>query len=270
MLITTPLPCATMSRAAACATMNAARTLRPSSRSRVGSSTSRKGCGRLTPALLTRMSRRSMPAKASRTASERVTSKVSARAQPPPEMISRATSSSSLGVRLTRTSSAPAAASASAVARPMPRPAPVTSALLPSRRKALSADFAGIGFQQAPCRGAGSFSPAGVKRREPCPETVGIGGIDRHASAPELLGPSGVHLLDVRALQQREFLGIALDDLLYFPRQGVPGGGTRQDCEARPPVGGQAQIALHLVEPQRQHDAERIALPVIAARLQRI
>ncbi len=85
--------------------------------------------------------------KASRTTSERVTSKGSGRALPPPQAISRATSSSSLGVRLTSTSSAPAAASASATARPMPRPAPVTSAILPSSRNALSADFAGIGFQ---------------------------------------------------------------------------------------------------------------------------
>ena len=162
-LMMTPPPCTTISRAAAWATTNAALTLSPSSRSRVGSSTSRKGCGRFSPALLTRMSRRSRPAKASRTTSDRVTSKGNGCAVPPCAAISRATSSSSLGVRLTSISSAPAAARANATARPIPRPAPVTSTVLPSRRNALSADFAGIGFQHAPCRRAGSLPPADIK-----------------------------------------------------------------------------------------------------------
>src|SRR5271169_2266332 len=35
-------------------------------------------------------------------------------------------------------------------------------------------------------------------------------------------------------------------------------------------MGGQAEIGLHLVEPQRQHGAERVALPVEATRLQRV
>src|SRR5205814_4844380 len=104
--------------------------------------------------------------------------------------------------RLTKISSAPAAASSIATARPIPRPAPVTSALLPSTRNALSADFAGIGFQQAPCRRARFFAPAAVKRPELGAEAVGIGRIDHHASACQLFGAGGVDLLDVFALQQ--------------------------------------------------------------------
>ena len=99
------------------------------------SSTSRKGCGRLTPALLTRMSRRLMSANAARIVTGSVTSKGRGLALPPADLISPATSSSSAGERLLRTSSAPAAARASATPRPSPRPAPVTSATLPSRRK---------------------------------------------------------------------------------------------------------------------------------------
>src|SRR6266404_2714984 len=271
----TPAPSATISRAAFCATMKAARTFSPSSRSRVPSSTSRKGCGRLTPALLTRMSSRPRPAIASRTASDRVTSKGSARAFPPPEAISHATSSSSLGVRLTTTSSAPAAASASATARPMPRPAPVTSAILPSRRKALSpamlsADFAGIGFQQAPNCRAGLGPPASVEIAQFDSEAVGIRRVDFHALARELLGSAGIDPFDIVTLEEGKLLGVAFDHSLYFPRQRAPRRGIGEQGEARPPMGGQAEISLHLEELQRQHDAERVALAVKGARLQRI
>src|SRR5271166_686100 len=266
----TPPSFATISRAAACATRKAALTLSPSNRSRVSSSTSRKGCGRLMPALLTRMSRRSRPAKASRTESGRVTSSTTGCALPPADLIAPATSSRSLLVRLTSTRSAPAAASASAAARPMPRPAPVTSAILPSTRNALSADFTGVGFQQVPRRGSGFFLPARVKLSEPCPEAVRVGGVDLHPPARQLLGPGCVHLLDVVALQQRIFLGIALDNLLHCAREGTPGRLIGQQREARPPMCGEAQIRLHLIELERQHDAERIALPVVIARFQRI
>ncbi len=200
MLMMTP-PWATISRAASWATIKAALTLRPSSRSSVFSSTSRNGCGRLSPALLTRMSSRSRPAKAPRTAAVSVTSKDNARALPPPLAISRATSSSWLRVRLTNTSSAPAAANANAMARPIPRPAPLTSAVLPSSRKALSADVAGIGFQKAPHLRPGLLPPAFVEIAEPCAEARGIGGVDLHAAAHELVGASSVDLLDVVALQ---------------------------------------------------------------------
>src|SRR5580700_9517879 len=250
--------------------MNAALTLSPSSRSRVGSSTSRKACGRLTPALLTRMSTRPRLAKASRTASERVTSSRSGRALRPPATISAATSSSSPWVRLTSTSSAPAAASASATARPMPRPAPVTSAIFPSSWKALSADFARIGFQQAPCRRARFFAPAGIKTAEFRLETRGIRSVDLHALARELFRAGGVDLLDVFALYQREFLGIAFDDVLDCLRQRSPRSSVGQQRKTRPPMGSQAQIGLHLVELQRQHDTERVALAVKVTSLQRI
>src|SRR3984893_18351648 len=222
MLMMTPPPRATISRAAACATRNAALTLSPSSRSRVASSTSRKGCGRLRPALLTRMSSRRMSEKAARIAAVSVTSNGSACAFPPCDAISCATSSSSLGVRLTRISSAPAAASASAVARPIPRPAPVTSAVLPSRRNALSADFAGIRFQEAPHLRAGLGPPARVEIAEPGSEASSIGGIDLHASTRELLGAGGVDLLYLLALQQGGFLGVAFDHLLDGARQAGP------------------------------------------------
>src|SRR5271166_2686879 len=215
MLMTTPLPLATISRAAAWATRNAALTLSPRRRSRVASSTSRKGCGRLSPA------------KASRTASERVTSKGSACALPPRESISRATSSNWLGVRLTSTSSAPAAANARATARPMPRPAPVTSAVLPSRRKALSSatstpDLSGVGFEQAPHLRAGLGPPARVEIAKPRPEAGSIGGVDLHVPAREFFRAGGVDLFDVRALQQGEFLGVTLDHFLDDARQGGP------------------------------------------------
>src|SRR5215472_1515296 len=220
MLTMTPPLLAAISRAAACATRNAALTLSPSSRSSVASSTSRKGCGLLIPALLTRMSRRSRPAKAARIAAASVTSKGNDRALPPAVVISRTTSSSSLGVRLTSTSSAPAAASANAAARPMPRPAPVTSAVLPSRRKALSAEVTGIAFEQAPRLRPGLFPPSRVEVAEPLPKARGVGRVDLHAPARQLVGPVGVDPLDIRALQQGEFLGVALDDLLDGARQG--------------------------------------------------
>src|ERR1700730_10313779 len=230
--------------------MKAARTFSPSSRSRVGSSTSRKGCGRLRPALLTRMSTRPTP----------------------PEAISRATSSSSLGVRLTNTSSAPAAASARATARPIPRPAPVTSAIWPSRRKALSpatlpADFAGIGFQQAPNCRAGLRPPASVEIAKLGSEAVGIRRVDFHALARELFGSAGIHLFDIVALQEGELLGIAFDHFSYFPRQRAPRGGIGEQGKARPPMGGQAEISLHLIEPQRQDDDKLVALAIKAAGL---
>ena len=81
------------------------RMLRSMRRSRVASSTSRNGCGRLTPALLTRMSSRESPAKAARSAGPSVTSKGRVRALPPAWAISAATASSSAGVRLLRMSS---------------------------------------------------------------------------------------------------------------------------------------------------------------------
>src|SRR5437763_12026330 len=86
------------------------------------------------------MSRRERPPMAVRTAALSVTSNGSTRARLPRPAISSATASSSAGVRLFRITSAPAFASASAIARPMPRPAPVTSAILPSSRKALSGE----------------------------------------------------------------------------------------------------------------------------------
>src|SRR5271167_534091 len=250
MLMMAPPPLATISRAAHWATRNAERTLSPSSRSRVGSSTSRNGCGRLRPALLTRMSRRLSPAKASRTAFERVTSKGYARTLPPREAISRATSSSSLGVRLTRISSAPAFANVSDMARPMPRPAPVTSAVFPSSQKALSADFAGIGLQEAPHLRAGRGPPARVEIAEPRSEACSISSVDLHASARELFGAGGIDLLDVVTLLQGEFLCVAFDDLLDSARQSAPDGRIGEQGEARPPMRRQAQIGLHLVEPQ--------------------
>src|SRR6202022_1674753 len=140
------------------------------------------------------------PAKASRTAVLSVTSRGSGRALPPLRAISRATSSSWLGVRLTKVRAAPAAASASAVARPIPRPAPVTSAVLPSRRNALSADFAGIRFQKAPHLRAGLLPPARVEIAEPRPKARGIGSVDLHASPRELFGAGGVDLLNIFAL----------------------------------------------------------------------
>ena len=76
---------------------------------------------------------------------------------------------------------------------------------------------------EAPRRGARLFSPAGVKLAELGPEALGVGRVDLHPSPRELFGPGGVHLLDVVALQQREFLGIALDDFLHFARQSAPG-----------------------------------------------
>src|SRR5262249_38339740 len=136
-----------------------------------------------------------------RTAAVSVTSKDNARALPPQLAISRATSSSWLRVRLTKISSAPAVASASATARPIPRPAPVTSAVLPSIRKALSADVAGIRFQKPPHCGPRLLPPAFIEIAEPRSEARGIGGIDLHAEARELLRTCSVDLLDVVALQ---------------------------------------------------------------------
>ena len=66
------------------------------------------------------------------------------------------------------------------------------------------------------------------------------------------------------------FLGVAFDDLLDVARQGGPGIGIGEEGEARPPMAGQAQIILHLVELQRQYDAERVALAVEPALFQRI
>src|SRR5215831_443143 len=267
MLMMTPPPLATISRAAAWATRKAALTLSPSNRSRVTSSTSRNGCGRLMPALLTRMSSRPRPAKASRAAALSVTSNGSTCAFPPPSSIFPATSLSSLGVRLTNTSSAPAAANANAMARPIPRPAPVTSAVLLSSRKALSSvtlppDLAGIRFQKAPHLRAGLLPPVFVEFAELRPEAHSVGRVDLHAAARELVGTGGVDLLDVGALQQCKFFGIALDDLLDGTRQSAPGRRIGEQREARPPMCGQAQVGLHLVELQRQYDAERIALTV--------
>src|SRR5262249_36944112 len=159
------------------------------------SSTSRKGCGRLMPALLTRMSSRPRAATASRTADERVTSRTSGRAFPPADLISPATSSSSLAVRLAKASPAPAAASARAQAPAMPRPGPVTSAVLPSRRKALSADLAGIGFEDSPHLRAGLFAPAGIERPEPRAEGLGIRGIDLQAPSRQLCRSGSIDLL---------------------------------------------------------------------------
>src|SRR5258708_83261 len=130
----------------------------------------------------------------------------------------------------------------------MPRPAPVTSAILPSSRNALSADFAGIGFQQAPYRWARFFTPAAVNWSELGAEAVEIGRIDRHASACELFGPSGVDLLNVLPLKQCEFLGIAFDAVLDFRGQCPPRSSVGQQRETRPPMRGQAQISLHFVK----------------------
>src|SRR5215469_3780996 len=215
------------------------------------------------------MSRRGMSENAARMTAVSVTSNGITRVLLPPVVISRATSSSSLGVRLTSTSSEPAAASANATARPMPRPAPVTSAVLPSRRKALSSDFASIGFQQAPCRRACPFPPACVEVAELAAEAGSLRSIDPHAPSRQLLGSGGIDLFDVLTLQQRVFLGIALDDFLDCARQRAPSCAVGQQREPRPPMRGQAQMSLDLVEPQRQYDAERVALPVEAFRLQR-
>src|ERR1700693_1967832 len=142
MLTITPEPAATIGRAAACAMTKAALTLSAIMRSKIASSTSRNGCGRFIPALLTRMSRRGRPAIAARALALSITSNGSDRARPPVAAISPASASSSAGVRLLRMSSAPAAASASATARPIPRPAPVTSATLPSSRNAFCCEGA--------------------------------------------------------------------------------------------------------------------------------
>ena len=94
------------------------------------------------------------------------------------------------------------------------------------------------------------FPASERKSRRAGPEAVGIGGVDLHPAPRELLGAGGVDLLDVVTLQQREFLGVAFDDLLDLAGQGAPGSGIGEQRETRPPMGGQAQIGLHLIEPQ--------------------
>src|SRR5262249_45762081 len=154
----------------------------------------------LSPALLTRMSRRGMSANAVRIAKVSVTSNGITRALPPAPSISRATASSWLLVRLTNTSSAPASASANAIARPIPRPAPVNSAALPSSRK-LFTGGTGIGLQQTPNLRAGLGPPTFVEISQPRPETRSVGGIDLHAAVGQFFGTGGIDLLDVAALQ---------------------------------------------------------------------
>src|SRR4051794_19705943 len=128
---------------------------------------------------------------------------------------------------------------------------------------------AGRHFEQHPDCRIEARPPAHVELAEPAADTVGIGGVDVHPMSYERFRPRGIDSLDVGALRQRGVLGVALDNGPNLGRQHVPGIRVGEQRKAGPPMRGQAQIALHLVETQRQHDAERIALPVEGFRLQR-
>ncbi len=115
-----PRPAATSRRATACATVNIARTLRSSSRSRLSSATSRNGSRMLVPALLTRMSKGSSAAMKVRTAARSVTSSRTARADRPAARKRWAVCSHASRLRAASVTSAPACARAIAAASPNP------------------------------------------------------------------------------------------------------------------------------------------------------
>src|SRR5439155_1730439 len=66
----------------------------------------------------------------------------------------------------------------------------------------------------------------------------------------------------------REMGGVALDRGLDLARQCLPRRAMCQQGEAGPPMAGQAQMCLDLVEPQRLDDTERVALAVEGLGLQ--
>src|SRR4051812_5231159 len=118
--------------AAAWATKNAARTLRPKSRSNVSGVTSANGSGWLAPALTTTASSDPAPLTAARAAATSVRSATITSARAPWPRTSPATRSRSTSVRPTSTTRpVPSRAKPVAIAAPIPRLAPATSTDVP-------------------------------------------------------------------------------------------------------------------------------------------
>src|SRR5438477_574339 len=81
-----------------------------------------------------------------------------------------------------------------------------------------------------------------------------VSAVHDHAAVRQLGLAGEVDCLDILPLQFREMFGVALDDGLDLARQGLPRRAMSQQRKPRPPMSGQAEIGLHLVEPQRLHD----------------
>src|SRR3989475_13120468 len=132
MLMIRPHRCLAMTRAAAWPQRNAPVRFTASVRSQMSSETSRNAAGRLTPALLTRMSRRpKLPRVCSInrvTSAGRLTSAGTARAPSSSVAAARAPASASTSAMTTR---APSATNLRAMPKPIPFAPPVTTAVLP-------------------------------------------------------------------------------------------------------------------------------------------
>ena len=98
--------------------------------------------------------------------------------------------------------------------------------------------------------------PAPVLRR--CPPHTLL----PHALAFQYLERAGVDLRHVLALRERRGVRVLVDHAPQVSRQGIPLLQIRVQREARPPVVGDAQVGLHLVELEEHDDLVRIGLAV--------
>src|SRR5438105_12929853 len=139
----------------------------------------------------------------------------------------------------------------------------VPKLLRPARcRSSGGNELAHARLEQRPGARPVDLAPALIERAELPAEAAGVGLVDDHAFRAKNLERARVDLRYIRALRQRRGVGMPRDHGLDVRRQRLPLLQVGVERKPRPPVVGDAEVGLHLIELQQHDDLVRIGLPV--------